>query len=102
MQHIKHITAKVLKRILTTEQYYKIHLSGSFGKPTGNDWHRWNGLCPFHDDKRAGSFSINKRTGAFKCFSCGASGGDIIAFHMQRNSLSFQKALYDLNGGCYA
>lgn len=39
---------------------------------------RWKGdelwaLCPYHDDRSVGSFSVN-RTGQFHCFVCGASG----------------------------
>lgn len=59
---------------------------------------KWNngGLCPFHDDANPGSFYVNFETGAFKCFSCGESGGDIIAFVMQRDSLEFLEALEKL------
>lgn len=32
-------------------------------------------LCPFHDDKHAGSFYVNPSTGWYKCFACDASGG---------------------------
>jgi hypothetical protein len=99
MMHIKHPTAKIIKQAISPENYYKSLLNGSFGKPTGNGWHMWSGLCPFHADKQAGSFVINKNTGAFKCFSCGESGGDIIDFHMKMNSLSFQQALNGLKGG---
>ncbi|MCP4355736.1 MAG: hypothetical protein GY793_08945, partial [Proteobacteria bacterium] len=35
---------------------------------------------PFHADKKAGSFYINARNGAFKCHSCGAKGGSLLAF----------------------
>ena len=40
---------------------------------------KWQGdelyaLCPFHDDRHVGSFSVN-RTGAYYCFVCGAQGG---------------------------
>lgn len=31
-------------------------------------------LCPFHDDKKAGSFFINIQSGMYHCFSCGAKG----------------------------
>ncbi|MCK5295283.1 MAG: hypothetical protein KAJ75_00205 [Alphaproteobacteria bacterium] len=96
MKHIGQITAETLKKKLPPEQYYSIYLNGSFGKPTGNGWHAWNGLCPFHNDKRAGSFVVNKITGAFKCFSCGENGGDIINFHMKANSLSFKEAFKQL------
>lgn len=51
------------------------------------------GLCPFHNDTRPGSFKINVKTGAFKCWSCGTYGGDIIAFIQQRDGLSFSEIL---------
>jgi len=31
-------------------------------------------LCPFHNDRRIGSFSVNILTGRYHCFSCGAKG----------------------------
>lgn len=88
--------AAALKASLSPERYYSEHLNGSFGKPTGRGWRMWNGLCPFHNDTRAGSFVVNENTGAFRCFSCGAHGGDIIAFHMQAHKLRFQDALNQL------
>lgn len=45
-------------------------------------------LCPFHDDKNP-SLSINTHNGAFYCFSCGAKGGDMVSFLMQRDQLDF-------------
>lgn len=57
------------------------------------------GLCPFHDDSKAGSFKINLTSGAFKCWSCGASGGDVIAFVMQKYNLCFREALDQLGKG---
>lgn len=51
------------------------------------------GICPFHDDRRAGSFKVSLDTGAFRCFSCGASGGDIFAFVMLRDGVGFRTAL---------
>ena len=56
------------------------------------------GLCPFHPDKRAGSFRVNLDTGGFICFSCGASGGDIIDFIQLRRGYSFIDALDALKG----
>ena len=103
-----YVTAEQLKQRFSAEQYYRLHLAGGFGKVTGGGWHRWNGLCPFHADRRPGSFVINKRTGAFRCFSCGASGGDVIDFHMQKEAVSFRQALSQLalltqlQGGCHA
>lgn len=54
------------------------------------------GLCPFHSDRNKGNFFILVDGGAFKCFSCGAKGNDIIAFVMQKYELSFRKALEKL------
>lgn len=31
-------------------------------------------LCPYHADRRTGSFSVNLETGLNKCFSCGQGG----------------------------
>ena len=55
------------------------------------------GLCPFHNDKRPGSFKIHLETGAFKCWSCGASGSDVIDFIKKRDDLSFLEALEKLS-----
>lgn len=54
------------------------------------------GLCPFHADKRPGSFFVNTETGAFRCFSCDAKGGDVVAFLMLRDGLEFREALEQL------
>ncbi len=89
-------TPDMLKAELLPERYYGSHLNGSFGKHTGKHWHLWNGLCPFHNDKRPGSFVVNRFTGAFKCFSCGENGGDIIAFHMKSNHMGFRQAFTQL------
>ncbi len=92
------INVNTLKIKVKSEQYYKNTLSGVIGSSSGNGWHLWNGLCPFHTDRKAGSFYINKRTGAFKCFSCGASGGDIIDFQKQKYNQSFTEAVNTLKG----
>ena len=51
-------------------------------------------LCPFHDDKTLGNFSINPAKGVYKCFACGA-GGDAIKFLMEYKGsrLSYGDAL---------
>jgi hypothetical protein len=57
--------------------------------------HEWNdgGQCPFHSDNKPVSFRINLTTGAFRCFSCGVYGGDLIAFVMVLYDLQFANAL---------
>ena len=39
-------------------------------------------LCPFHEDRELGNFSIDTRRNIFKCFACGASGDWIKAVAM--------------------
>jgi DNA primase len=54
------------------------------------------GLCPFHDDHRAGSFYINDTSGGYNCYACENSGGDIIAFTQMKYGLSFVEAVRKL------
>lgn len=53
--------------------------------------------CCFHDDRKP-SLSVNVETGAFVCHSCGAKGGDVLAFHQVLFGRSFLDAAQDL--GC--
>lgn len=48
--------------------------------------------CCFHEDTRP-SLSLNLVSGGFCCFACGAKGGDLVAFHMQRYGLLFVAAV---------
>jgi DNA primase len=52
-------------------------------------------ICPFHDDKHP-SLTVNLHTGAYRCYSCGASGGDVLAFHRARYYMDFKAAAQDL------
>lgn len=55
---------------------------------------RLKGLCPFHNEKTP-SFHVNPDRGLYKCFGCGKSG-DVIAFVMETEQLSFTEALETL------
>ena len=88
-----------IKQNYSPDAYYAKSLLGKWGKSTGNGWFMWDGLCPFHKDKKSGSLVINRMTGAFKCFSCGASGGDIINFHQKYHFVTFSEALNQLLEG---
>lgn len=48
-------------------------------------------LCPFHRDTKP-SMRVFFETGAFRCMVCGAHGGDVLAFHMQRHGVRFIEA----------
>ena len=56
-----------------------------------NGWAE-GGLCPFHDDQKAGSFRVHE-DGGYICYSCEAKGGDIIAFVMARYNCTFREAV---------
>jgi DNA primase len=47
--------------------------------------------CVFHEDRHA-SLSIHRERGAFRCFACGARGGDVLAFEMLRSDMDFKSA----------
>lgn len=49
------------------------------------------GLCPFHDEKSP-SFHVTPSKGYFHCFGC-QSGGDVIAFLMKIDHLTFTETL---------
>lgn len=51
------------------------------------------GICPFHNDRHAGSFHIFKNR--FHCFSCGESG-DGIHFVQMQDGVPFQQAVLQL------
>ena len=85
----------IKERIDPYEFYLKEQELLSFSCKSGS-W-ALAGRCPYHDDRKEGSFKVNLETGAFKCWSCGASGGDIIAFLQQRDNMSFVEVLQKLS-----
>ena len=52
---------------------------------------RWQGLCPFHEEKTP-SFSVDPARGLYYCFGCHA-GGDAISFVMRLERLEFPEAV---------
>ncbi len=54
----------------------------------------FQGLCPFHAEKTP-SFNVNPNRQFFHCFGCGA-GGDVFAFVMKMEGLSFVQAAQEL------
>ena len=80
-------------RLPSPDLFYQSELLLPTLKP--NPEKRWTkaGTCPFCDSCRPNRFVINLESGAFKCSSCGAKGGGIIAFRMRRHDICFRVAL---------
>lgn len=92
-QSKKRLNAQYIKGLVNPLDFYRHELPNvQLNKAGWND----GGLCPCHTDNNPGSFRINTDTGAFICFACGASGGDIINFTMAKHGLSFPDALAKL------
>ncbi len=89
----KKLNANFIKERLSPVDFYHYELPNAPLKRQG-----WNdgGLCCFHSDNKPGSFRVNLATGAYKCFSCGEAGGDIVAFVMALYGLQFVEAMAKL------
>ena len=70
---------------------YKIEL-GELRREDSRGWAKPKSGCPFHSSESKTSFAVNLRTGAYHCFGCEASGGDVVSFVMRRYSLTFKAA----------
>ena len=53
---------------------------------------RYVGICPFHNDKGYGNFSVYPKENVYKCFKCDAAG-DSVKFLMEHEKLSFPDAI---------
>lgn len=87
--------ANQIKDGINPTNFFRFELPNMPTPKKDNGWVD-GGLCPFHKDRHAGNFRVNLTNGAFTCFSCGAKGGDIIAFMMLRYKLSFGETLEEL------
>lgn len=90
------LNALEIKKNINPQDFYLLEQNLNRYENSSTNW-VIAGLCPFHNDKKTGSFKINIETGAFKCWSCGAYGGDIINFIEKRDNLSFLEALEKLS-----
>lgn len=57
-------------------------------------------ICPSHKGgaEKTPSLSVSLVDGHFRCFACGASGGDIVALHRLITGLKFVEAVRHLGG----
>ncbi len=58
----------------------------------------WLIRCPLHKggEEKNASLSMHQVNGNFRCFACGAHGGDVLAFWMQHTGRSFKQAAQEL------
>lgn len=82
------------ERLPDPASYYGERIA-KLARPNAKGWAQ--GQCPLHEDRHA-SFSVNLKTGGWRCFAgCGA--GDLLRFHMTLTGLPFKEAVRDLIGG---
>jgi hypothetical protein len=72
--------------------FWKYEL-GRMSRPNRN-WTR--SKCPLHGGNNPTAFSANLATGGFHCFNCGAHGGDLVDYVMQRDGIDFKAAARSL------
>jgi len=80
----EHVVEQVRERVDAVEvvrRYVDLKKSGT----------RFWGLCPFHTEKTP-SFQVHPERQIFHCFGCG-EGGDVFAFLMRHDNLSFPEAI---------
>lgn len=80
-----------ITKIVAPAKYYAEIAKLKFTGGTDDEWYC---QCPFHADTHK-SFSINKKTGAWICFTEHVGGG-ILEFHARAHNLTPDEALSDL------
>lgn len=90
----RQLEAEDIKRAISPRDFYASRLDRAKFKE--NEWIE-GGICPFHADQKPGSFHVNLISGGYHCFACDERGGDIVAFMMATEGLSFPDALKTLS-----
>ncbi|MGB5830410.1 MAG: CHC2 zinc finger domain-containing protein, partial [Thiohalocapsa sp.] len=83
--------ADELKRCVKPRTFYAQELRHAPALRVRDGGWSQNVRCPFHNDTEP-SFGVNLESGAYRCFGCGAEGGGIVDFVMQRHGLSLADA----------
>lgn len=82
------INASDLKSQINTASFY----TRETGRLVRSDAGWQSAICPLHEDSTP-SLRVLIPDGAFKCHGCGARGGDVISFTMQKHEVSFPSAV---------
>lgn len=78
------------ERLPSAVEYFNAHGLTLKGSGAWRD-----AICPFHEDTKP-SLRVRADSGAYRCMVCGAHGGDILSFHINRTGLSFVQAAKEL------
>jgi putative DNA primase/helicase len=93
---VSRLTAATVRAAVPPAHYYAAELPGMPRPKLGRTGWVDGGLCPFHPDRHRGNWRVNLASGAYHCFACGASGSDVVSFHIARHVLGYRDALQDL------
>ena len=91
MKNVSHISKECILENINFEHFYENEV-GPLRRGSSSGWRVVNGLCPFHNDHKPGSFAVNVLHGGFVCHACGAKGG-VIALVKQTRGLDYRSAL---------
>ena len=80
-----------IKRAIDPADFYRREIERAPALKAQDDGWTQNFMCPFHEDKN-GSFGVNLKSGAFRCFGCTAQGGSVLDFVMLRDRLDLDGA----------
>lgn len=69
-----------------------VDLVQASGTPLEGAGTRWHGRCPFHDDHDP-SLTVYRDQGRWHCYGACQTGGDVVAWIMQRQGMEFVSAI---------
>ena len=85
---------KLAKRVVYIRKLSADEVAGKYISVLKSELRKFPSLGePFTIKYEQRNFRVNVESGAFRCFSCDAKGGDIIAYVMLRHDLDFREAL---------
>ena len=89
--NIEHVVSEVKQKVDIVEYISRYVTLKKAGK-------NYTSPCPFHSEKTP-SFVVSPDRGIWKCFGACQDGGDVIAFLMKWDNITFSEAIRDLAQG---
>jgi DNA primase len=81
-----------IKRTANYGRLYEEELHCRIRGRRTSGWAETDALCPFHDDRRPGSVTLNLSSGRYRCFSCQANFS-ALDFLIKKSGLSTAEAI---------